>query len=85
MLNLFCNNLELEIGVEAKNTHNYDETGFHDVPTRRKLIFRRGCRNPERIRNSTKSYYTIVFCGNAEGQFVPPYVIIKGANSQYVA
>ncbi|XP_063244589.1 uncharacterized protein LOC134544837 [Bacillus rossius redtenbacheri] len=78
-LNEFFNNFEGEVSeVSACNIYNYDETGFHDNPSRRKLLFRRSCRHPERIRNSTKSCYTVVFCGSADGNFIPPYVIMKG-------
>lgn len=80
ILNQFFDNLEHEIlDVLPENIYNYDETGFHDIPSKRKLLFRRGCRNPERIINSTKSCFTTLFCGNAAGNFIPPYVIMKGA------
>lgn len=78
-LNEFFNNLESEVReVPASNIFNYDETGFHDIPQKRKVLFRRGCRHPERVRNSTKSCYTTVFSGSADGNFIPPYVIMKG-------
>lgn len=75
----FYENLSVELeNVPPSNIFNFDETGFHDVPKKQKHLFRRQCRNPEIIRNSTKSCYTVMFCSNAEGEFVPPYIIYKG-------
>ncbi|XP_063233634.1 uncharacterized protein LOC134537290 [Bacillus rossius redtenbacheri] len=79
MVKHFFVHLEKEIeGVLPCNIYNYDETGFHDVPSKKKLLFRRGSRHPELILNSTKSCFTTMFCGNALGEFLPPYVILKG-------
>nr|XP_047145573.1 uncharacterized protein LOC124818601 isoform X2 [Hydra vulgaris] len=58
-----------------------DETGFHDDPGKKKLIFRRSSRHPELIRNTTKTCYTVVFCGNASGKLIPPFFIFKGKHS----
>ncbi|XP_045458531.1 uncharacterized protein LOC123668883 [Melitaea cinxia] len=78
MIEKFFDNLSLELeNVPPENIFNFDETGFHDDPKKQKLLFRRLCRNPEIIRNSTKSCFTVMFCGNAAGEFVPLYVIYK--------
>ena len=69
-----CQELE---GVLPENIYNFDETGFHDVPKKVKLLFQRQCRNPEVVKNTTKSCFTVMFCCNAIGEFVPPYVIYK--------
>lgn len=80
IINNFFDNLETALlDVPPANFFNMDETGFHDIPQKKKLLFQRGCRNPERIRNSTKSCFTVVFCGSASGNFLPPYVIMKGS------
>nr|CAI5826190.1 unnamed protein product [Callosobruchus analis] len=67
---------ELE-GVPPENIYNFDETGYHDVLNRKKLLFRRKCKHPDIIRNTTKSCYTVVYCGNAAGEVLPPYFIFK--------
>jgi hypothetical protein len=78
-IKLFFQNLEKEVeGVSPDNIYNVDETGFHDDPGRKKLLFRRSSRHPELIRNATKSCYTVVFCGNASGELIPPFFIFKG-------
>lgn len=63
--------------VPPSNIFNFDETGFHDIPKKQTLLFRRSCKNPEIILNSTKSCYTVMFCCNATGEFVPLYIIFK--------
>lgn len=81
-INQFFDNLEVELqDIPPENIFNFDETGFHDDPQKKKMLFRRKCRNPEVIRNSTKSCYTTVFCGNAAGEMIPPYFIFKAKNT----
>ena len=63
--------------VEASNIFNYDETNLTDDPGVKKCVFRRGIKYPERVRDSTKSSTSIMFCGNAVGQVLPPYVVHK--------
>nr|CAI5841824.1 unnamed protein product [Callosobruchus analis] len=48
-----------------------------DDPGRKKVICRRGCKYPERIMNSTIANISVMFCGNAIGNSLPPYVIYK--------
>lgn len=78
IINEFFNNLEIELNdVSAENIFNFDDSGFHDDPKKKKMIFRRKCRNTEVIRNSKKSCYTAVFYGSAAGEMIPPYFIFK--------
>nr|CAH7745020.1 unnamed protein product [Callosobruchus chinensis] len=77
-INSFFDNLERELeGVPPENIYNVDETGYHDVSNRKKLLFRRKCKHPDIIRNATKSCYTVVYCDNAAGEILPPYFIFK--------
>lgn len=64
--------------VPADNIYNYDETCMSDDPGKKKVICRRGSKYPERIMNSTKTNISVMFCGNARGNSLPPYVIYKG-------
>nr|CAH7738146.1 unnamed protein product [Callosobruchus chinensis] len=63
--------------VSPDKIYNYDETCMSDDPGRKKVICRRGCKYPERIMNSTKSNISVMFCGNANGDSLPPYIIYK--------
>ncbi|KAI4460992.1 hypothetical protein MML48_5g00015610 [Holotrichia oblita] len=65
---------------ELEGVPPFDESGFHDVPKKTKSLFRRTCRHPEVVRNSIKSCFTMVFCGSAAGEVLPPYIIFHGKN-----
>lgn len=74
----FIENLRPELeNVPAENIYNYDETNLTDDPGRKKVLCRRGTKYPETIINTTKVSFTVMFCGNAAGQEVPPYIIYK--------
>jgi hypothetical protein len=67
-------------GIPPTHILNYDETNLTDDPGRRKAVFRRGTKYPERIMNSTKSSTSVMFAGTASGQLLPPYVVYKSKN-----
>lgn len=74
----FFTELEQSIdGVPPQNIINYDETNLTDDPGRKKLIFKRGVRYPERIMNSTKTSTSLMLAGSAAGQILPVYVVYK--------
>lgn len=80
-INSFFDYIEQElVNVPAENIFNFDESGFHDQPKKTKVLFRRSCRHPEVVRNSTKSCFTVMFCGSAAGELLPPYIIFKGTH-----
>ena len=56
---------------------NYDETNLTDDPGSKRAIVKRGEKYPERIMDTTKSAVSLMFCGNAEGTLLPPYVVYK--------
>lgn len=75
----FFDNYEKEAeNVPPSNIFNMDETGFHDNPSGKKLLFSRTVRHPEKILNQTKACYTGGFCGSADGKILPPYFIFSG-------
>lgn len=74
----YINNLsEVTNDVPPENIYNYDETCMSDDPGRIKIICRRGTKYPERVINSSKSNISVMFCGNAGGSVIPPYVIYR--------
>lgn len=74
----FIENLSVELeNVPAENIYNYDETNLSDDPGRKTILCRRGTKYPEVIINATKVSFTVMFCGNAAGDEVPPYIIYK--------
>ena len=60
-------------GVPPENIMNYDETNLTDDPGRKRMIFKRGARYPERILNSTKTSTSIILAGHV----LPLYVVYK--------
>lgn len=64
-------------GVPPENLLNYDETNLSDDPGRKKCIFKRGTKYPDRILNTTKSAVSIMFAATAAGGLMPPYVVYK--------
>lgn len=70
--------MEIELdGIPEENIWNYDETNLRDDPGAKKVICKRGQKYIERIMESTKSCTSIMFCGNASGDMIPPYVVYK--------
>lgn len=64
-------------GVPPENIWNYDETNLSDNPGSKKVLCKRGSKYPENIVNSSKTSFSIMFCGNAAGFIIPPYVVYK--------
>ena len=66
-----------ENGVPPQNLFNYDETNLSDDPGTKMCVFKRSTKYPERIRSSSKAPVSLMFCGSASGQILPPYVAYK--------
>ena len=74
----YFENLRVTIeNVPPENIINYDETNLSDNPGQKKCVFRRGCRYPERVVNSTKSAVSVMFACSASGVLLQPYVVYK--------
>jgi len=74
----YFDNLQTTIeDVPPDNILNYDETNLSDDPGRKKCIFRRGVKYPERVLNSSKAAISIMCCGTAGGLLLPVYVVYK--------
>ncbi|CAH1961167.1 unnamed protein product [Acanthoscelides obtectus] len=77
IINNFFEHLTTEIkDVPPDCIYNYDETNlFHDAGKKR-VLSKRGCKYPQAIKNSTKTA-SLMVCGNAAGEVLPPYVNYK--------
>lgn len=74
----YMNHLEKTIAnIPPQNIFNYDETNLTDDPKSKKMLVRRGVKYPEIICNATKASTSIMFCGSAVGELLPPYVVYK--------
>lgn len=67
--------------IPPANVYNYDETNLRDDPGAVKALFPRGYKYAEQVGDHSKSAYSIMFCGTAAGELLPPYVVYKGANT----
>ncbi|XP_050516371.1 uncharacterized protein LOC126891232 [Diabrotica virgifera virgifera] len=74
----FYNNLEPVIkDLPSSNIFNYDESNLSDDPGKKRCIYKRGIKYPEKVMNHSKSCTTIMVCAAADGTLLPPYVIYK--------
>lgn len=77
-LNAFYDNLEVVIkDLPSSNIFNYDESNLSDDPGKKRGVYRRGVKYPEKVMNHSKSCTTVMICGSADGTLLPPYVIFK--------
>lgn len=63
--------------VPPNRIFNYDETNLSDDPGVKRCIFKRGIKYPERVMDSSKASISLMFCGSAAGELLPPYVVYK--------
>lgn len=81
VLSKYFDNLKLSLeNVPPENIYNYDETNLSDDSGRKKVVAKRGQKYGDRIINHTKSSTSIMFCGSAAGELLPPYVVYKSEN-----
>lgn len=59
---------------------NYDETNVQDDPGAKKVIVPRGTKRVERVQQHSKASVSIMVCGNAAGDLLPPMVVYKAGN-----
>ncbi|XP_062556481.1 uncharacterized protein LOC134221293 [Armigeres subalbatus] len=64
-------------GIPPQNIFNYDETNLADDPGKKLAICKRGLKYFENVQNFSKSSTSVMFCGNATGNMIPPYVVFK--------
>ncbi|XP_046384931.1 jerky protein homolog-like [Ischnura elegans] len=63
--------------VPPQNLWNYDETNLTDDPGNNKVVCSRGSKYVEQVMNSSKTSTSVMICGNAKGELLPPYVLFK--------
>lgn len=69
-------NLEKELeGVPPANIINYDETNLADEIGRKRCVFKRSCRYPNRVAPTSKTGFSVMFAGAADGTVYPPYTV----------
>ena len=77
-LNSYFDHLEKELlGVPDSNIFNYDETNLTDDPSSKEVIVHRGLSRVERIVENSRSSTSVMFCGSADGNYLPPMIVYK--------
>lgn len=80
VLKEYIDNLsEVVKDVPASHIFNYDESNLTDDPGKKKVIVKRGMKYPERICNHSKTSISIMMCGSADGELLPPYVVYRSS------
>ena len=81
-LNKYLDNLYLELkDIPPENIYNYDETNITDNPGSKSVIVCRGHGNRvEKKQEYSKQSTSLMFSGNAVGEFLPPMVVYKAKN-----
>ena len=67
-------------GVAKENMFNYDETNFRDDPGQKKCLFRKGSKYCEKVQNTSKQSFSVMFCGSPAGEMLPPMVVYQAKN-----
>jgi hypothetical protein len=81
VISKYFDHLEKDIhGVPPENIWNFDETNLLDDVGRKKCVIRRRFKHPERVINTSKFGFSVMFCGNALGEFMPPYTVYKSSH-----
>lgn len=68
------------VDVPPSNIFNYDETNVADDPGKQLAICKRGMKYFESIRNTSKAATSLMFCGSAAGEMLPPYIVFKASH-----
>lgn len=77
----FFDNIDLTIReVKSVNFYNYDETNVTDDPGSRKVVVPRNTKRVERVQEHSRATISLMVCGNANGDLLPPMVVYKALN-----
>ena len=63
--------------VKKENIFNYDETNFTNDPGKMMVFVRRGRRRVENVRDTSKQAFSVMWCGSAAGELLPPMIVYK--------
>lgn len=80
ILNFFTNINEALNDADDFNIYNYDETNVTDDPGAKKVVVPRNTKRVERVQNHSRTSISIMVCGNAKGDLLPPMVVYKSGN-----
>lgn len=77
----FFTNIKAHLENAApSNIFNFDETNLTDDPGAKKVLVPRGMKRVERVQEHSRTSVSIMFCGAASGQLLPPMVVYKSGH-----
>ena len=77
----FFTNIEPHlVNAPRRNIYNYDKTNITDDPGSKRVLVPRGMKRVERIKEHSRSSISIMICGTADGELLPPMVVYKSKN-----
>lgn len=77
----YYDNLKITLrDVSPDNIYNYDETSVSDDPLSKKVLVRRGFGRVEKKSECERLGYSVMFSGNAAGEYLPPMVVYKAVS-----
>lgn len=80
LVEFFDNIKDVLQDIDPSLVFNYDETNVQDDPGAKKVIVPRGTKRVERVQQHSKASISIMVCGNAAGDLLPPMVVYKAGN-----
>ena len=83
MLTEFFSEIGISLTDDASHIYNLDETGLNLEPTKQKFLYQKGSKDTPRVVPSEgKGMHTVLVCGNANGEYLPPSVVFKEKGRQ---
>ena len=80
-INSYFDHLQRELnGIPPTNIFNYDETNLTDDPGCKTVIVSRGHRRVQCIMEHSKQSTSVMFSGNAAGEYLPTMIVYKNAS-----
>jgi hypothetical protein len=77
-VNTFFDNFQKSAeGLRPENMWNFDEANLRDNPSSKKCLFKKGTKYCKMVQNTSKQATSIMICGSAAGEMLPPMVIYK--------
>lgn len=76
----FFSNIEHLQHLQPTHVWNYDETNLTDDPGAKLVVVRRGTKRVENVCDHSKVAISLLVCGSASGELLPPYVVYKAKN-----
>ena len=80
-INQYFDNLNQTLdGIPPENIFNHDETNITDDPGAKKVVVQNGYNRVEQKIEHSKQPISLMFCGSATGEYLPPMFVCKAEN-----